>query len=260
MPRLFIAVELSDAIKRALASFQEDLKKEFQGMAWVRTPAMHLTLRFLGDVAEEKTGEVKAVMAGAAADRETFGIEVAGPGVFPGWKEPKILWIGVRSQDRVLVGLARSLEARLEKIGFPAEGREYVPHLTLARVKGRLGPQRKKLEEVFRFHQQRIFGAQKVGEIVLIKSTLTPEGPLYEVIGHQGLKPGRSIVPDALHPGTPHAGAEKSIKSGQSLPPAVPHSETIKSKRSVKTAPPRGIKPVKKPASTAKTKPKKPKK
>jgi 2'-5' RNA ligase len=131
--RTFIAVEVPDTLKDKIARIEEELKGA--GAAnWVNPWAVHLTLKFLGYVEEEKIKEIEREMDAAAMGVKPFKIRVEGLGGFPSPASPRVVWIGV-PQSPELRRLNQRLEERMSLLGFEKEERPFSPHLTICRVK-----------------------------------------------------------------------------------------------------------------------------
>lgn len=148
MIRAFLAVELPAALKQALAAVQADVRtliaRELSpGMRvqWVRPNSIHLTLKFLGDIPEEQVDDLKSAVQSAVRSLTPFPVDVAGLGVFPDLRAPRVLWIGLSSRPEgedhatALSQLAAAIEQSVEGLGYPSESRPFNPHLTLARIK-----------------------------------------------------------------------------------------------------------------------------
>ncbi len=133
--RLFIAIELPEDLKQAIAKVQGQLKAAGAIANWTRPEGIHLTLKFLGDVEEAKVPEIMAAMAGAAAGTGKLSLKVEGAGAFPNVKVPRVLWLGVRGDTERLATLQAAIEDEMERFGFEREERKFSPHLTLARIK-----------------------------------------------------------------------------------------------------------------------------
>src|SRR5262249_28902187 len=134
--RLFIAANLPDSVRDALAAEQQRISAALAGsgssLKWVRPEHAHLTLVFIGNVED---GRVQTVIDAIAADVEAPPFETAfeGAGVFPPRGAPRVLWIGVGAGARELSDLQRILAGRVAALGVPIEDRAFHPHLTLAR-------------------------------------------------------------------------------------------------------------------------------
>lgn len=178
MARLFFAVEVSGEVSVALRSLQARLEKTPAAVAlrFTDPDQAHYTLRFLGEESSER--QVAAVRAArvAAARASRFELTLQTLGVFPGDRHPHTLWIGVGRGAAEVVELASLLEASLVGEGFSAEDRPYVPHLTLARVKGRppTGSIRHLLDDAVE-----TIGSLNVESFSLMESRSTPSGIRY---------------------------------------------------------------------------------
>lgn len=129
--RLFVALDLPDAVKAALSALRTDIT----GASWSKTANMHLTLKFLGDgIEESRVPELTTALQ--AVQGAAFSLALQGVGRFqPGDRQPaRVLWAGLDA-PRDLPNVAAAVEHVLAPLGFPAERRGFSPHLTLARLK-----------------------------------------------------------------------------------------------------------------------------
>lgn len=137
--RLFIAIDLPEGIRAAVADLQGRLRKAFQftscAPSWVAPETMHLTLRFLGDVPAAWVPLLADAVRPLAAAAEAPRMRAMGLGVFPDWKRPRVLWTGVRDKNDRLLPLQREVENAVRSLGFEGEPQAYRPHLTLARFR-----------------------------------------------------------------------------------------------------------------------------
>jgi len=176
--RLFFAVEVSREVSVALRSLQAKLEKTpaADALRFTDPDQAHYTLKFLGEESPER--QVAAVRAArAAAGRaRAFELTLQTLGVFPGDRPPHTLWIGGGRGAPELVALASLLETSLVREGFSAEDRPFVPHLTLARVKGRPAPGsiRHLLDDAVE-----TVGSLNVESFSLMESRSTPSGVRY---------------------------------------------------------------------------------
>jgi 2'-5' RNA ligase len=99
---------------------------------WARVEGLHVTLKFLGEVRDEKLSGIKAALAGVKSAK--FEVAFAGIGFFPNPKSPRVFWAGVKAGAE-LPQLAKSVDDALRPIGFQPEDKPYHPHLTLARAR-----------------------------------------------------------------------------------------------------------------------------
>jgi len=197
MLRTFIAVELDSTLKQTLAGVQESLKRELHGLAagvrlqWVRMDAIHLTLKFLGDIEESRVGDILRVIEEVGRDYEPFSIDVRGFGVFPNLRAPRVLWMGLANQADVVIQLAGSIDAALAPLGFHIEPKPYSPHLTLARVKEQSRTIGNALAHSGVMRDVTSRGTLSVRAMVLMKSERTPSGSVYSRLGMVALGPDK---------------------------------------------------------------------
>jgi len=188
--RSFIAIELPQELKQALSRLQEKLKSVSNvPVKWVDPNNIHLTLKFLGDISPEIVGRITASLEDAARSTPRFNIEVSGLGVFPNMKRVQIIWVGLAGELDKLGQLQKHIEASLAPLGFPTETKPFTPHLTLARVRDYARPDDRlalgNLIEGTSFEQKYKIN---VDAVLLMKSQLTREGPIYNKIGTITLK------------------------------------------------------------------------
>ena len=130
MPRLFIAIDLSDAAKESISLIQNGLRSA----RWIARENLHLTLRFIGEVSDVETDDIHAALYRVRS--LPFVLKLGGAGVFSSGSRPRNVWIGV--QDRTpIVSLKSDIDRALGSAGFGTDGRKYIPHVTVAKLKGR---------------------------------------------------------------------------------------------------------------------------
>jgi 2'-5' RNA ligase len=185
--RLFAAIELSAETRDAIATEQRRLKSALGSsggsLKWVRAENAHLTLAFLGHVADER---VPPLIADAARDliRPAFEIAFAGLGVFPDRGLPRVLWLGVTSGADAAIALQREVAARIAAHGIPLEAREFHPHLTLARWATSRSSNRARTLGAAR---PGVLARQPVTAVTLFESRLLPSGARYTALARANL-------------------------------------------------------------------------
>ena len=182
--RSFIAIELPEDIKTALSRLQAQLKSGSNPyVKWTDPHGVHLTLKFLGNIAVNITDEITRAMTTAAGNIPPFHLEVRELGVFPSLNRVQVVWVGITGEATRLQQLQQRLESALTPLGFTPESRPFKPHLTLARVGNRVPPdERRRLGQLIagtRFEATHSF---RVDTINLIKSQLTRTGAIYSRI------------------------------------------------------------------------------
>ena len=184
--RTFIGFELPEKIRSFISGIQEDLKSNRLDARWVQPKNIHLTLKFLGNINKEDTQKVGAAIFKSAADYAPISLAAKGIGAFPGINRPRVLWIGIKGQIDMLIQLQKSLDDKLEEIGFSKENRPFKGHLTLARVKGRIN-QAKLINAIKKYgeFEPKSFIADN---IILFKSDLKSTGAVYTKLISVSLK------------------------------------------------------------------------
>lgn len=216
--RAFIAISLPDPVRDFLvrirkelqaSGFEQELGREGR-VIWARPETLHLTIRFLGEITEEKAAQVAAAMDEVAAAAAPFQLRLSGLGGAPKLRAPRVLWAEPakgRGYDSLLT-LEKALSGALAGLGFPAEDRPYRPHLTLARVKWEKRPRSVSqyvtllCDDAFNKAMRDEKGVEispvfDVYTYSLFGSRLTPKGPIHN-IRHSaalGRSPGEVVDP-----------------------------------------------------------------
>jgi len=181
--RTFIAIELPDQIKDKLAELQALLKKSGADVKWVKPDNIHLTLKFLGEIDEEKAIKVAEIMEDTARGAQQFQINLSSCGAFPKIEFPRVIWVAIDPGDLEAKALSKDLEEKIEKLGIPKEERPFSAHITIGRVRSLLNKDKliKALKEA-----ESYFGGKNIGfgvtKITLFKSALGPSGPSYAAL------------------------------------------------------------------------------
>ncbi len=178
--RTFLALDLDEPLREALLQSQAALANRGAKLRPVGRSNLHVTLRFLGDVADELLAEVLAVATEAAAGIEPFEFHIAGLSAVPPRGAVRMVWANVTDPTGRMAQLNQRLGAGLDGLGFGQEDRAFRPHITLVRVKFADNPARFR-SGVEQF-ANRDFGAQHAEELTAYASTLTPTGPIYTAL------------------------------------------------------------------------------
>lgn len=176
MIRAFIAVDLDDPVIEKVCNVVEILKPRITGIRWLRKENLHLTLKFLGNIAESQVEPITAALRHPLGLFSPCTISAKGLGVFPDFRRPKILWVGLTGDQ--LVQLAAEIESALMPLGFTPENRAFTPHLTIGRWREGSRPAKNLRQEIDSLNDFE-FGACAVRQIVLFQSVLKPEGASY---------------------------------------------------------------------------------
>jgi 2'-5' RNA ligase len=132
--RLFVAIELDDALREALGHAIAPLRVAEPELAWVHVEKLHLTMKFLGEVDDAGAARLAAAADAVAERHRPFEMTLGGVGAFPNFRRARVVWMGVESEPRLEL-LHHDLEVACGDAGFEVEGRPFRPHITLARVR-----------------------------------------------------------------------------------------------------------------------------
>lgn len=182
--RSFVAIELPEGLKEELVGLGERLKSGgHSGVRWVDPRGIHLTLKFLEDVAVDRLDNINTALTEAVRGMSPFRLEVGGLGVFPNPRRVRVGWVGVSGDIDKLQRLQQRVETSLAALGFEVESRRFTPHLTLARVRDQATPDER--QRFGQFIESTDFKAAhkiEVDTIYLMRSQLTRQGAIYSRI------------------------------------------------------------------------------
>ncbi|HZK40397.1 MAG TPA: RNA 2',3'-cyclic phosphodiesterase [Atribacterota bacterium] len=178
--RSFIAFNLNPEIKEYLASLQANLNAPETKIKWVEKNNLHLTMKFLRDISSEQTELVKSALKEITSRYSPFIIKLSSDiGIFPTYQMPRIIWTGIKEGANQLHELYSSIETMLYKEGFPRENKDFSSHITIGRVK--FIRDTTNFIQILKSIEVNNF-SQEVGNIDLMESKLTPNGPIYNII------------------------------------------------------------------------------
>jgi len=188
--RSFIAIELPDELKAGLAQLEAQLKLgKPSSVKWVDPSGIHLTLKFLGNIAVDRISAITRAMEEATRELSPFQLKVTGLGVFPNLKRVQVAWVGIGGEVDKLGQLQQRIESNLVPLGFAAESRRFTPHLTLARLRDRASPdERQRFGQLIASTKFEAVYTIKVDSLNLMRSQLTREGAIYSRLSSVGLR------------------------------------------------------------------------
>lgn len=187
--RVFIAIDIDESIRKGLADLQSEMQNKADikksDAKWVNPKAMHLTLKFLGEIKDEQVVDVCSIVADVAGRYENFELEVGTVGYFGG-KSARVLWVGTGGDSDELLRLQQDLEQELASAGWPKENRKFSGHLTLCRVRNsRAGFELAQMTEAYKDFK---LGTISADSLCVYQSELMPKGPIYTVLGDYKLQ------------------------------------------------------------------------
>ena len=134
--RLFIAIEIPRSVKRELADLPKSfIPREYDRVRWIGEEAMHLTLKFLGDVPIDQIPDIKAALEQAAESTGRFQMKIGRTGCFPSFRDPRICWVGFNGELRRLEQLQGRVEGRMVGLGLERDDRKFAAHVTIGRTR-----------------------------------------------------------------------------------------------------------------------------
>lgn len=185
--RLFVALDINDAIRERMARFVEGVRNFAPDARWVKPGSLHITLKFIGEQPDEAVDPIKRALAtiGSGVDQIRF----QGYGFFPTAKSARVFWIGLESGPQLSV-LARMIDEKMSSLGIEKETGAFSPHITLSRGAGRSGAAHRRKGDVpnttFQRLQEKLsgfatpdFGTMTPHEFFLYRSHLSPKGSTY---------------------------------------------------------------------------------
>jgi len=185
--RIFIALDIDDAIRERIARFMEGVQEFAPDARWVKPESLHVTLKFIGEQPEPALEQIRlglGTVSAASAD-----IQFRGYGFFPTAKSARVFWLGMEAGPQ-LPSLAAAIDNQTAAHGIPMEERAFSPHLTLARGAGGSGSPRWRRSDgpnrTFQRLQEKLaawpvpeFGTMTAREFFLYQSQLSPKGSKY---------------------------------------------------------------------------------
>lgn len=176
--RSFLAIDLADDLKPKIADVQREFKKTDANIKYVPSQNMHFTLKFFGNIDEDMVEDISKAVEKVIGNYSSFELSIEGCGSFPNQNTIKVLWIGI-SKDSRITDLQKDLDKEFKKLGFKKE-RNYISHLTIGRPRN--SKNRNQIKDTINSMKNVKIGTMRVNKISLKKSTLTPQGPIYEDI------------------------------------------------------------------------------
>jgi len=179
--RTFISIEIPDKIKDNVEKVIGEMKALLPPIKWVDKKNLHLTMKFLGWVDDQKIDPLKTSITDIVKDFGSIKISFSGLGVFPSSNRPRVIWVGISEGSEKVKELAEKLNEQLTKEGYrKEEDRDFSPHLTIGRIKERI--ETGALNSFIEKKEKENFGGFTAKNVSLMKSTLRRSGPIYEEI------------------------------------------------------------------------------
>jgi 2'-5' RNA ligase len=179
MKRLFAAIKVTpseDFLSRYYA-----LKKSLSSekIRWVEPGNIHITMKFFGETPDHHIPAIHAALEKAALDTAPFGFSIRDTGIFGSSYKPRVIWFGIEPAGGI-ISLAETIFDQLQEIGIDRDRQNFVPHLTLARIK--FLEDSKHFQKVISHHREGHIQNEEVKQFHLFESHLSPQGPKYDIL------------------------------------------------------------------------------
>lgn len=178
--RAFIAVDLDERLKRELTRIQIRLKKAEADIKWAEPKNMHLTVKFLGDIAPENIDAIEEKLSDIANRFPAFHMDIGILGAFPKTELPKVIWAGVTKRAHILEMISKELDQELEGLATAPRDNQFMAHITLGSARSSKGL--KELSALLKDARPPSGLSQKVKRITLFRSELFPKGTVYHTL------------------------------------------------------------------------------
>jgi len=176
--RIFIALDIPGEIRGRIIEYMDRIRPYAESARWARAEGLHVTLKFIGEVKEEKVQEIAKALATVAA--EPFTVNFSSAGFFPTAKSPRVFWLGVDGGE-ALPRLASAIDAAAHSQGIAREEKPFSPHLTLARAGSGAGASQvlRPVQHLLEAEAAPQFGTMTAREFWLYRSDLARGGSRY---------------------------------------------------------------------------------
>jgi 2'-5' RNA ligase len=182
--RLFVAIALPEAVKRAIERTQDELRTALPSASvrWTRPEQFHLTMRFLGGVEVQQVDRLNEAVRRACGGSGDLQLRAARIGVFPGMRRPRVVWTGVDDRDGRLMALQRTIEAATAPFTDEPPQEAFTGHITLARCRDINRTEASKLSALVDRMAGRSFGEWTATSVDVMRSVTAPTGARYTTV------------------------------------------------------------------------------
>ena len=174
--RAFLAIDVDEDLKAKMYKIIKEFKQIDANIKYVDLENLHLTLKFFGDIDTEGIDLLTSKIENVVSGFDKFPIKIKGCGAFPNTNRIKVIWLGI-DEDTIVKRLHDELDKEFVQLGFEKD-KKFSSHLTIGRMKNAKG--KDKVKSAIEKYGEVEIGEMCVDKIILKKSTLTPQGPIYE--------------------------------------------------------------------------------
>lgn len=176
--RAFLAIDIDEDVKAKMYKVIKQFKQTDANIKYVELENLHLTLKFFGDIDTEGIDLLSSKIEEVISRFDSFTLKIKGCGAFPNTNRIKVIWLGLE-EDEIVKKLHDELDKEFVKLGFDKD-KKFSSHLTIGRMKSAKG--KDKVKSTIKEFSEIEIGEMNVDRIILKKSTLTPQGPIYDNI------------------------------------------------------------------------------
>ena len=182
MKRLFLAIPINTE-NNGFAPLISDLRKRLAHeklINWVRPTNIHLTLKFIGETPPQDEPKIIEAVSKVVENHHSFTMDFNRTGIFGARYAPRVLWLGMQQTPDELLRLEEDVLKAFDSIGYQRDRQNFVPHLTLGRIKDLC--EKQYFQRVVQAIEQKTYIHQEVNEIILFQSILRPDGAVYKIV------------------------------------------------------------------------------
>ena len=182
MKRLFLAIPIQTE-NNGFAPLVDDLRKRLsheKQINWVRPTNIHLTLKFIGETPPQDEPKIIDAVTKVVENHHGFTMDFNRTGIFGARYAPRVLWLGMQQTPQELLNLEEAVLTAFDSIGYLRDRQNFVPHLTLGRIKNLC--EKQYFQKVVQAIEQKTYIHQEVNEVILFQSILRPVGAVYKVV------------------------------------------------------------------------------
>lgn len=178
--RTFVSVSVPKEIVNIQSMLKSTVEPKGVKVRWVMNGKMHLTLKFLGNTTQGSIDNLNEALFNAVKSAKVINLSISGTGAFPVKGRPNVLWLGIKGDIDELKQLTVNINNSLEPLGFITEKRDFLPHVTIARIKSN----QKKIPNISNYLNTTFTELpMKIVKISLVQSESFSKGTFYTILG-----------------------------------------------------------------------------
>lgn len=178
--RTFVSVSVPKEIVNIQSMLKSTVEPKGVKVRWVMNGKMHLTLKFIGNTTHGSIDNLNEALFNAVKSAKVINLSISGTGAFPVKGRPNVLWLGIKGDIDELKQLTVNINNSLEPLGFITEKRDFLPHVTIARIKSN----QKKIPNISNYLNTTFTELpMKIVKISLMQSESFSKGTFYTILG-----------------------------------------------------------------------------